>query len=225
MSDSIASTGASEHLTPAGRTFRWLPWPSADDLKTHPPLVVPLMWVAAMTAVGAAGSLPLVRAAYAGQPAVLTTATTGIWVLAVLSPVLALLKGVVFGAAMWATLVLLGADARYKAVLSVAAYGEIVWALQGAWMVALVWMRGGSGAVSAPEDLAVSTGLDAFVSDPASPLAALLRTISPFHVLWILVLTGGLGVVARTSRWRAGTAAMVAWCFLVVLGVTRAWLS
>lgn len=198
-------------------------WPTADLLRERAPLLAPLLLVGILTVTSAAAMVPLVRTAYADRPELTTTVFFGMGLLAALAPLTTLLKCAVLGSAAWAILVLVGAEVRYRTAVSLLAHAQIVLVAQAAWVVALLWIRG-PGRIATPEDLALTTGLDAFVADRGSPLAVLAHAVDPFQLLWVVVVALGLTAVARTTRLRGAVAAVAVWALAVAVPVVRAWL-
>lgn len=198
--------------------------PNGDLLRTRAPLLAPALAVGAVTALSVAAMTPLMWIAYAGRPELLPTVTYGVWAVTLFSPLGALVKAAALGGVAWAVLVLVDIEARYRSLVSTIVYAQIVLALQGVWIVALLWLRGRSH-LQTPGDLMLSTGLDAFVHDPASPLGALARGVGPFHMAWVVVLVVGFAAVGRASWKRTSVAAAAVWTIAVAITVVRAALS
>jgi hypothetical protein len=196
-------------------------FPTPELIRTRAPIVAPTLMTTFVVAVTVACTAPLVRAAYAARPELLLAALTSLWAMAALSPFAALLKGVALGGVAWSVMVLTGVQVRYRAMASALIYGQVILGLQGAWITALLWMRG-LGAVRQPADLILPTGLDALVSDPSSVLGAVARGVTPFYCAWFVFLTVIFARTARRGWWRAALAAFGAWALGTGLGVVRA---
>lgn len=195
--------------------------PSSELIRTRAPILVPTA-MATLLAVGTvAATLPLVRLAYAGRSELLPATTAGLWVMAILSPLTALLKGVVLGGVAWSVMVLTGAQARYRPLMSAVIYGQVILGLQGAWVTLLLWLRGTAG-LHQPSDLLLPTGLDAFVSNPSSALGVVARSATPFYLAWFLFLTVVVAHAGRRGWWRGALAATAIWALVTGLGVVRA---
>ncbi len=195
--------------------------PSAQLIHTRAPILTPTAMNTALAVVTVVAALPLVHVAYAGRPEMLPATTMGLWAMAVLSPLSALLKGTVLGGVAWSVMVLTGARPRYRALMSAVIYAQVIFGLQGAWVTSLLWLRG-TAALHRPSDLLLPTGLDVFVSDPGSALGAVARSVTPFHAAWFLFLTVVAARVARGGWWRGALAAGAIWSLVVGLGVVRA---
>jgi hypothetical protein len=196
-------------------------FPSPELIRTRAPILPPTLMTAFLAVVTVAGTVPLVHATYAGRPEVLLATTTGLWTMAVLSPLAALLKGAALGGVAWSVMVLTGVQVRYRALASGVIYGQVILGLQGAWITALLWMRG-LGGLHQPSDLILPTGLDALVSDPSSALGAMARGVTPFYCAWFLFLTVVFARAARRGWWRGAVAALGVWTLITGLGVARA---
>ncbi|MCG6988688.1 MAG: hypothetical protein LJF06_10975 [Gemmatimonadetes bacterium] len=196
-------------------------FPTPELIRTRAPILAPTLMTAFVVAVTVAGTVPLVRAAYAARPEMLLAAVTSLWAMAALSPLAALLKGVALGGVAWSVMVLTGVQVRYRTMASAVIYGQVILGLQGAWITALLWMRG-LGAVRQPADLILPTGLDVLFSDPSSALGAVARGVTPFYCAWFVFLTVIFARAAHRGWWRAALAAFGAWTLGTGLGVVRA---
>jgi hypothetical protein len=199
--------------------------PRFTDLGGPGTVMSPLILVGALSVAAAAAMHPMVRAAFAGQPSgVGTGMQSWLWLLAVLSPALALAKALTLGAAAWAVLVLTAEGARFRVVTSAFLYGEVILALQGVWMAAVLHVRG-VGSVAEPLDLRVASGIADFMGDVHPALMALCQGSSVFHLAWMTFLTLALAFAARTTKVRGFVAACTAWSLMTGIGVIRALLS
>ena len=199
--------------------------PRFSDLGGPGTVMSPLILVGALSVAAAAGMHPMVRAAFAGQPpGVGTGMQSWLWLLAVLSPALALAKALILGAAAWAVLVLTAEGARLRVVTSAFLYGEVILALQGVWMAAVLHVRG-VGSVAEPLDLRVASGIAEFIGNAHPALLALSQGASVFHLAWVTFLTLALASAAGTTKVRGFAAAGTAWSLMTGIGVVRALFS
>ena len=165
---------------------------------------------------------PLLPGAYGGQaPEVLQGVRTWLWVLVAVSPILGLAKGLALTGMAWSLLLLLGAEARFRALLSLTLFGELILSTQGLWIACVLRLRG-VGGTAAPEDLRVFTGLDIILDDPSSSLGALASAVTPFHAAWFLFLAWGFSSLSRAGRVRGAAAALLCWGLAAGTGVLRA---
>jgi hypothetical protein len=196
--------------------------PRLTDLGGPGTVISPLILVGALSVAAAAGMQPMVAAAFAGQPSgVGSSMQSWLWLLAALSPVLALAKALILGAAAWAVLVLVAEGACFRVVTSAFLYGEVILALQGVWMAAVLQVRG-VGDVSEPLDLRVASGIAELMGDAHPALLALTQGASVFHLAWMTFLALALASAAKTTRVRGFAAAWTAWSLVTAIGVIRA---
>lgn len=199
--------------------------PRFTDLGGPGTVVSPLILVGALSLAAAAAMQPMVRAAFAGQPSGIgSSMQSWLWLLAALSPVLALVKALILGAAAWAVLVLVAEGAGFLVVMSAFLYGEVILALQGIWMAVVLHVRG-VGVVSDPTDLRVVSGLAELMGDAHPALLALTQGASVFHLAWMTFLALALASGAATTKSRGFAAAGTAWSLVTAIGVFRALLS
>lgn len=195
--------------------------PSFDPEGVAGPVAFPLMGLAGLTLLTVLVAAPLLPGAYAGQaPEILRGVRKGLWVLVAVSPILGLAKGLALTGMAWSLLLLLGAEARFRALLSVTLFGELVLATQGLWIVCVLRLTGGAGAGEG--DPRVFTGLDIILDDPSSPLGAMASAVTPFHAAWVLFLAWGFASLSRGGRVRGTAAALLCWGLSAGTGVLRA---
>jgi hypothetical protein len=88
--------------------------------------------------------------------------------------------------------------------------------------VGVLYVRGLS-AITAPADLVVPMGVDAFFTTTVSPaLAAVAHATSLFDVLWFALIAIGLSRVTGMSRSTSVCAALLIWICAIFTGVVRA---
>ncbi len=196
--------------------------PRFTDLGGPGTVISPLILVGVLSLAAAAGMQPMVGAAFADQPSgVGSSMQSWLWLLAALSPVLALAKALILSAAAWAVLVLLAEGARFPVVTSALLYGEVILALQGVWMAAVLHLRG-VGDVSEPLDLRVVSGIAELIGDAHPALLAVSQGASVFHLAWLTFLALALANAAKTTWVRGFAAALTAWSLITTIGVSRA---
>jgi hypothetical protein len=187
--------------------------------------VAPIVLTGAVSVWTATVLHPLVASAYADDPGGIAAGIQSlIWLLAVLSPLLALAKAGVLGTAGWGVLVLAGGRPRFLPLVSALLYGEVILALQGAWVAFVLRLRG-TGSISRPADLKVVTGPAELLPDGPPALMALAQGLSVFHVAWLVFLTLAFAYLARTSKMAGLAAAASVGMFFVGFGVLRAVLA
>jgi hypothetical protein len=194
--------------------------PPLDSLGGRGTIAAPLLLVLAVSLATAVAT----RAwgwtlLFAGPPP--AALRTVLWVVAVLSPLISLVKGGLLALAAWAVLVLLGSPARLRPVLSAVLYGEAILSLQGPLLLLMLSLQGGvrEGAVPAP------MGLDLFV-DPGRPvLLAVAHGVTPIHVAWVAFLALALSAGARSTRVHGLTVAALLWILTTGLGALHTFVS
>jgi hypothetical protein len=131
----------------------------------------------------------------------------------VFSPLVALLKAAVLSAIIWATAAACDVPIPLWAALRPALVAEIALALAGPWTAIVLLAR---GAPATPADLAVPTGVNAFLALPAGWPTLLAEQLGLFHLLWAVALGLLLRQVLRASP-RTITLAVLA-CWLTGFG-------
>lgn len=195
--------------------------PRLSDLGGPGTLLTPVLLVSMLSLLALAGIDPVLgSAAGSGEP-VAAAMRSSVRMLAVLAPIVAMVKGVVLGGVAWAVLVLVDTTPRFRAVVSAVLYGEVVLACQGVWIGFVLQLRAAGGILSRT-DLHVPSGLDAFGAPSSPAVGALVQGLSVFHVAWVLVLALAFVHAAATTRPRGAVAALVVWGLVVGLGVLRA---
>jgi hypothetical protein len=110
-----------------------------------------------------------------------------------------------------------GGDAKFKTLLSVAAYTALPAILLQAATLAVLKMKGVE-AVSSMEDLRPPLGLNLLAPNATGFTGAVLAGINPFS-LWGMVLTAiGIQVTHKTSKGGAYTVAIIAMLLGVLIG-------
>ena len=110
-----------------------------------------------------------------------------------------------------------GGDAKFKTLLSVAAYTALPAILLQAATLAVLKMKGVE-AVSSMEDLRPPLGLNLLAPNATGFTGAVLAGINPFSI-WGMVLTAiGIQVTHKTSKGGAYTVAIIAMLLGVLIG-------
>lgn len=131
----------------------------------------------------------------------------------VFSPLVALLKAAALSAVVWAAAAACGLSVPVWGALRPILVAEIALALAGPWTALVLLAR---GTPATPGDLAVPTGVNAFLSTPAGWPTLLAEQLGLFHLLWALALALLLKDVLRRSR--PATILVVATCWFMSLG-------
>lgn len=198
---------------------------TVDRIRERAPLLAPLLVFTALNlAVALAMREPLTRA-LAGQPQNVRQGFDLVfWVAAVFALLLVLVKALALAAVAWGLAALLDRVARFRALLSLLLYGELLLLLQGVF-TALVLNLEGVEQIRAPSDLLVPWGVDMLVDlrSPAALAAAQHTTV--FHLLWFAFLVYALPRVTGSSRGGAVFMALTLWAGIALFGVLRSMLA
>ncbi|MDP2958377.1 MAG: hypothetical protein Q8N53_18255 [Longimicrobiales bacterium] len=144
-----------------------------------------------------------------------------VWILAAASPVAVALKGTLLALLAWGVLVLLGGAPPMRPLVSALFYGEVLLALQA------LWVTGAALVLDLPAPgpgrlMPVASGLDAWVTSGNGAVLAMVQSVTPFHLAWVVFLGLAFALHAGVSRWRGLAAALLLWAFTVGLAVLRA---
>ncbi len=165
-----------------------LVFPSFDTLSERSPTVPPLVVGWALSLLAMAWTGPIVAAAFSGSELdVVKGFQKWLWIGALFAPALILAKTAVLSAVVWALLTLVGADTRFRRILSYTLYGEGILLVHA---VALAAFLNYVQTVQSPVDLASPFTLSAFFSETGIVLQTLAQAISVFHILWIVFMWG-----------------------------------
>jgi hypothetical protein len=117
--------------------------------------------------------------------------------------------------AMFSGNVLMGGLARYKQLLSIMIYGDIIWAVGDLLKLPLIWAK---------HSLAVGYSLGALVADrgPMSPLFIALDRVGVFYIWEIVVVAIGVSAVYGFSKGKGYTVAIISMVIptLLIIGLT-----
>ena len=187
--------------------------PDPAEIRERTPLLAPLTFVLLASVAAAASLQPALGPAFALQPAVAEAARSWLWLAAVAAPALALLKAAMLSALVWAVVILVGREIRFRVLLSANVYGQAILVLSGLF-TALVLRARGAAAVQSPADLLVPQGIDVFLDASQSPIvASLAQQTTVFHILWLAFM---VWVLPRTTSLSRGASVGVALSLMVV---------
>jgi len=134
------------------------------------------------------------------------------------APVLLLIGLLISAGLLWLLVMLLaGADAKFKTLLSVSCYIAVPTILLQVAGLVVLKMKG-VDAVTSPDDLRPPLGLNLLAPGTGGFVGAFLAGINPFS-LWSMVLTAiGVQVTHKTSKGAAYTVAIISTLLGVLLG-------
>jgi hypothetical protein len=197
-----------------------------EEQRDKPTFWLPWLVLSALFAIVMVFMLPIsiqaARAAAAAKGAPLPdSALSIIRVSSLLGPAVGLLIGVMIGAViLYFVLMVTGAEARFKGLMTVSIFVAPITVLQTALTTVMLRMRG-IETIQSPADAQQSLGLDLMFpvdfTQAHRALAALLRGIGPFEI-WALVITAlGLMALEKVPKNKAWTAAMVSFVIGLVI--------
>lgn len=188
--------------------------PSMDDIRTHRPILVPVVasWLFSVASAYSlwplvAGTLPAEQV----EPVALLFWATGL-----LAPVLVLAKAGVMALMGWAVLILVNSERRLRPLLSVLLYGEAILAAQGVVAAAVERFANGGGP-SSPQDFTAAIGLAAFVPASHPVLQSMAGGATLLHVAWCAFLYVAFRRAVGLERLAAGGLAALFWAALIGL--------
>ncbi len=188
----------------------WMPW-----------IVLSVLFGIVMIFMGPI-AMQAARATAAARGAPMSESTLGIVrITTMVGPAIGLLIGCLIGAViLYFVLMVSGAEARFKGLLTVSIFSSSVALLQTVVTTVMLRMKGVE-AIQSPADAQQSLGLDLLFpvdfTQAHKALAAMLRGIGPFEI-WILVVTAiGLMALEKVAKNKAWTAAIVSFVIGLVI--------
>jgi hypothetical protein len=196
-----------------------------DRVREKPKFLAPYIALALAVVLITILQLPYSKAAMVAQfaqrpnmtPDQVQTALKFASVGVVIAPLAYALILVINGFLLWVVVSLVGSEARFTTLLSVATYASIAYVLLSAVGLIVLTMRGTS-AIASPLDLQPALGLDLLAPDAKGFALALLRGVNPFSLYGLFLTATGIAVTHRTSRGAAYTAAVIQ--MLIALTIT-----
>lgn len=207
--------------------FRVLFEPAAvfGRVREKPRFLAPFLALAVITVAIGVVQLPFVKAAMTAQftqapnmtpeqaQAALKFAPIGI----VIAPIAYCLFLLLNAFILWVGVSILGGEAKFGTLLSVATYASISYALLQIVGVIVLMMRG-TGGIASVVDLQPAVGLDLLAPDAKGFVLALLRGINPFTLYGVFLTSVGVAVTHQTSKATAYTAATIQFLIALLLG-------
>jgi len=128
---------------------------------------------------------------------------------------------------LWVAVSILGGEGQFRHLFAVSIYGFVPAILLQLAGFAVLAMRGGEG-ITSMQDLQPSLGLDLFLA-PMMELGAfmkgLLRSVNPFSIWQVVLVTMGIQKTHNVERGTAASAAVIQWGVLAVIGALFAMLG
>lgn len=212
VSGAVSGDIGAEPSTVAPRRPRGEPWTSWST----PVILVTAVNMGAMLLLR-----PAMRAAMQEAPsAVRGSAELYLWLSAMVSPLVVLLKALAFAAVCWSLATFLEERPRWRALVGVMLYSEVVLSLASVAAVAVLYWRGLVN-IRAAADLHVALGLDLLVPVTTPALRAVAQNTTLFHGAAFALNVFGLRRAVGLSRPVAVASAALVWGFIVFFGVLR----
>jgi hypothetical protein len=166
-------------------------------------------------------NMPFLRAAMAAQfaarPAGGPDPSKFLWIGAVFIPVGIALALLIGGFLLWVLVSLMGSEAKFGRLLSVAAYSAVPSVILLVLVGTIVLHVQGIGQVASPQDMQPALGLDLVAPGARGFLGAALKSINPFSI-WGLVLTAiGVSTTHRLSKGTGYTVATITFLIGVLI--------
>ncbi len=121
---------------------------------------------------------------------------------------------------LWVLVSLVGGEAKFGTLLSVAAYAAVPSVVVLGIVGAIVLQIQGPGNITSPQDLQPALGLDLLISGAKGFLGAVLKGINPFSI-WGLVLTAiGVSTTHRLSKGSGYTVATASFALGLLIAGT-----
>ena len=196
-----------------------------ERVRERPRILVPLLALALITVVIGVVQLPYVRAAISAQmaqtpnvtPQQAATALKFAPIGVVIAPLVYALFLVVNGLILWVGVSVLGGEAKFTTLVSVATYASITYTLLQVIGLIVLTMRGASS-ISGMIDLQPALGLDLLAPDAKGFTLALLRGINPFTLYGLFLTATGIAVTHKASKGAAYGAASAQFILALLLG-------
>lgn len=195
--------------------------PGLDEIREHEPLMPPLVlgWVVAL--VSAFSLRPFIVAALpADQLAAAGAVEFSLWIVALFAPAFQLVRAVALGVLAWALLVLADSARRFRAILSIVLYGDVILSVQGLLLAFYLHLTTGGGA--GPQALQAPFGPAVFVPTSRPVLFAVAQSMTFVHVAWLAFLMIAFHRVLDLGRVRAAVFAAALWGGVLLVTVMRA---
>lgn len=193
--------------------------PGMDDIRTHKPILAPVVAGWALAFASAWSLWPFATRAL--PPEQVDAVGALFWASAALAPLLMLAKAGVLAVVGWAVLILANSERRLRSLYSILLYGEAILAAQGVFAAILLRATTG-GAVNSPEDLKAALGLAALVPASSPVLQAMASGLTLLHVAWYAFLCVGFRRAIDLGRLPACGLAALYWLALLGFAVAGA---
>ena len=182
-----------------------------ERVRERPNFLAPYLAMSVVQVVLFFVNMPFLRAAMAAQfaarPAGGPDPSKFLWIGGVFIPVGIAIALLIGGFLLWVLVSLMGSEAKFGRLLSVAAYSAVPSVILLVLIGTIVLHVQGIGQITSPQDMQPALGLDLLAPGTRGFMGAALKAINPFSI-WGLVLSA-IGV-STTHRLSKGTGYAVA---------------
>ena len=187
-----------------------------------PKFLMPFIGLSIMQMIITAVNLPFVKAvmqtqmasAPPGAPDPSKFAVIGI----ITAPIGIAILLVIIGFVLWVLVSVMGGEAKFKTLMSVAAYAAVPSVVLLGLVGALILRLKGPAGVTSMMDMQPAVGLDLLMPGASGFLGAVLKGINPFSI-WALVLTAiGVSTTHKLSKGTGYTVATISFVLGLLIG-------
>jgi membrane protein, antimicrobial resistance system len=192
-----------------------------ERVRERPSFLAPFIAICAVQIVVFVVNMPFLRAAMAAQfaarPAGGPDPSKFLWIGAVFVPVGIAIALLIGGFLLWVLVSLMGSEAKFGRLLSVAAYSAVPSVVLLVVVGTIVLHVQGVTQVTSPQDMQPALGLDLLAPGARGFVGAALKATNPFSI-WGLVLTAiGVSTTHRLSKSTGYTVATIAFVIGVLI--------
>src|SRR2546428_3258388 len=193
-------------------------------LRERPNFLAPFIAICVVQSAGFVVNMPFLRAAMAAQfaarPAGGPDPSKFLWIGAVFIPVGIALALLIGGFLLWVLASLMGSEAKFGRLLSVAAYSAVPSVILLVLIGTIVLHVQGIGQVTSPQDMQPALGLDLFAPGARGFVGAALKAVHPFSILGLVLTAIGVSTTHRLSKNTGYTVAAIAFLVgVLIVGV------
>lgn len=192
-----------------------------ERVREKPKFLAPFVGIVVVQLIVSFLNLPFIKAmmqlraasAPAGGPDPSKFAAIGLVFVPIGIAIALLLSGLV----LWVLVSVLGGEAKFSTLLSVAAYTAVPTVILLSIVGSIVLQMKGVGAIASPADMQPALGLDLLSPGTTGFMGAVLKAINPFSI-WGLVLTAiGVTTTCKVSKGTGYTVATISFLIGVVI--------
>src|SRR6267143_2785136 len=197
--------------------------PSAvfERVREKPSFLVPYLVICAVQIAVYFVNMPFLKAGMAAQfaarPAGGPDPSKFLWIGAVFIPVGIALALLIGGFLLWVLVSLMGSEAKFGRLLSVAAYSAVPPVILLVLVGTIVLHVQGIGQVASPQDMQPALGLDLVAPGAHGFLGAALKSINPYSISGLVLTAIGVSTTQRLSKGTGYTVATITFLIGVLI--------